>query len=93
MVGLPPREPILRPGLLVTRRDDRTLQVGLETRRRVGLPDAPEMRAALTALAAGALADDPELAGSAAAAVAVRRLLAADLLVDRSVICTPSSAT
>ncbi|MGI8646297.1 MAG: TOMM precursor leader peptide-binding protein [Nocardioides sp.] len=83
MVGVPPREPMLRPGLLVTRRDDRTLQVGLEPRRRVGLPDAPEMRAALKALATGALADDPDLAASEAAAEAVRRLVAADLLVDR----------
>ena len=36
--------PRLRPGLVVVRRDDRHLQVGLEPPRRVVLPDLPDVR-------------------------------------------------
>ena len=51
-VTLPPRA-LLRPGVLVTRRDDGHLQVGLDPALAVITPDLPETRAFLRGLAQG----------------------------------------
>jgi hypothetical protein len=49
--------PRLRPGLVVVRRDDRHLQVGLEPPRRVVLPDLPAVRRLLDDLREGRAPD------------------------------------
>lgn len=46
-----PRRPLLRPGALVTRRNDRELQVGLQTP--LVVPDRPDVRAVLDGLRLG----------------------------------------
>lgn len=51
--GLPER-PALRPGLAVARHDATHLQVGLDPPHRVVVPDLPEVRRLLDAVAAGA---------------------------------------
>ena len=50
--GLPER-PVLRPGLAVARHDATHLQVGLDPPHRVVVPDLPEVRRLLDAVAAG----------------------------------------
>lgn len=57
----------LRPGLVVARRDDGHLQVGLDAPRRVVLPDTPQVRRVLDAVARG---EEPE-GGPATARVLV----------------------
>src|SRR5262245_48341642 len=84
-----PTHPILRPGLLVARRDDGHLQVGLDRAVAVVVPDDAETRAALTALRHGSR--------PAAAALETpwwERLVAAGLVVDADQLVTdlPDSA-
>ncbi|MDN4163578.1 TOMM precursor leader peptide-binding protein [Nocardioides abyssi] len=67
----------LRPGLVVARRDDGHLQVGLDPPTRVVLPDSPEVRRVLTAVARAT----PPPAGPVADRV-VTALESAGLLVD-----------
>jgi hypothetical protein len=57
--GLPER-PVLRPGLAVARHDATHLQVGLDAPHRVVVPDLPEVRRLLDAVAAGAPLPDLE---------------------------------
>ncbi len=47
------RHPMLRPGVRITRRDDRSLQVGLDRRSSLVVPDNPQVRAMLEALRSG----------------------------------------
>jgi len=72
----------LRPGVHVVRRDDQHLQVGLDRRRAVVLPDRPTVRVALEALREHPPAAGPGPDGS----WVVHRLVRADLLVDRAVL-------
>lgn len=67
----------LRPGVLVVRRDDGHLQVGVDPPRRVVLREAPDVRRVLASLVRG----EPPAPGGATARV-VAALTAADLLVD-----------
>lgn len=69
----------LLPGLRVTRRADRHLQVGLDASLAVAFPDTPEVRLALGAVERG----EPPPSGPAAARV-YRRLAEEGLLVDVS---------
>ncbi len=73
-----PRVPMLRPGLRVARRDDRTLQVGLEPDRRLLLSDSPATRADLAALS-----PDSDVVGA---------LAARGLVVDRTAVVAALSA-
>jgi bacteriocin biosynthesis cyclodehydratase domain-containing protein len=79
MAAWPPVHPMLRPGLRVARRDESSLQVGLEPGRRLVLPDRPLVREALTALGPGPI---PDLS-SPAAVDTVAVLATHGLLVDR----------
>lgn len=67
----------LRPGLVVARRDDGHLQVGLDPPRRVVLPDSPEVRRVLDAVVRGTRPEGGPVADRVLAALA-----AADLLVE-----------
>jgi len=78
----PPRRAMLRPGLRATRRDDTTLQVGLDPAGRVVLPDLPPVRALLSALLVG---NEPDLS-TPPARQSWARLIAAGLLVDRQCV-------
>lgn len=66
----------LRPGVVVVRRDDRHLQLGLEPPHRVVLPDVPEIRDLVDALER----QRPIRASAPRVAHALDRLEAADLL-------------
>lgn len=68
--------PRLRPGLVVLRRDDSHLQLGLEPPRRVTLPDVPDVRRLLDALQQG----QPMGQLRPAAAAALTQIEQADLL-------------
>lgn len=68
--------PRLRPGLVVARRDDRHLQVGLEPPHRVVLPDLPETRRLLDELQQGR----PIGASGPRTTATLAQLAAADLL-------------
>lgn len=70
--------PALRPGLVVARRDDGHLQVGIDPPDRVVLPDRPDVRRALAALVQG----EPPPCDPPTARV-LGALGAAGLLVDR----------
>ena len=72
-----PDRPVLHPGVLVTRRDDAHLQIGLDPALAVVTPDVPETRALLSSLAEG---DAPRLTPAVAASVgrASRRGLVID---------------
>jgi len=72
----------LRPGLRVTRRDDTSLQVGLDAPGRVVLPDDPDVRAILEALVEGR----PVQPSSAAGRQAYAALLTRGLLVDGTAV-------
>lgn len=69
--------PRLRPGLVVVRRDDRHLQLGLEPPRRALLPDLPEVRWLVETLQRGG----PLHAAPPGALAALAQLEAADLLM------------
>jgi hypothetical protein len=66
---------VLRPGVPVVRRDASTIQVGLQPRLAVRLPDAREVRALLASLRAGTVPGDL----TPVAAAALDRLVAAGL--------------
>lgn len=73
-----PRRPVLRPGLLVVRRDERHLQVGVDPPHRVVLPDEPDVRRLLDDLVGGTLPRPTTLAAHRALA----ELVGAGLVVD-----------
>jgi bacteriocin biosynthesis cyclodehydratase domain-containing protein len=89
MAARPPLHPMLRPGLLVARRDESWLQVGLEPGRRVALPDRPSVREALAALGPG---PTPDLS-SPVAVDTVASLAEHGLLVDRQEVSTALART
>lgn len=70
--------PILRPGSHVLRRDDHELQVGLDPRRAVVLPDEPHVRACLDRLGRSARVDEYD------APATLDLLLAHGLVLDGS---------
>lgn len=86
--------PRLRPGLVVARRDDRHLQLGLEPPHRVILPDVAEIRRLLDALAHGRPVSLPT-AGVASGVVAdaLARIERADLLDPGTTTSTGGSGT
>lgn len=75
---------VLRPGWFVVRRDDHTLQVGLDAPHRALLPDSPAVRTLLQRLTGAGWAPPApgEQAPDDATARALAALGAADLLVD-----------
>lgn len=73
-----PEQPALRPGLFVTRHDDHRLQVGIDPPQRVVVPDLPDVRRLLGALAQGCALPLP----AEQTWPVLRRLCEADLLVD-----------
>lgn len=75
--------PMLLPGLAVVRRDETTLQVGLEPGRRARLPDSPQMRRTLASLVPGPVADPDADFTTPAASHALAILAHHRLLVDR----------
>ena len=75
-----PDRPLLHPGVLVTRRDDAHLQIGLDPALAVVTPDLPETRELLSSLAEGAV---PQLTPQLTPQVA---RLSADLLARGLVI-------
>lgn len=77
----PSTRPVLRPGWQAVRRDDAHLQVGLDEPHRVVLPDTPDVRRLLTALADPTLPWEPprDLPGRRA----LDRLHGAGLVVPR----------
>ncbi len=83
ITGLTPR-PLLRPGTAIARHDDHHLQVGLDAPHRVVVPDRPEVRGLLGALADGAPLPD---VGPTAWPV-LRSLSDAGLLVDADAVAT-----
>ena len=72
-----PDRPVLHPGVLVTRRDDAHLQIGLDPALAVVAPDVPETRALLSSMAEGAA---PRLTPAVARLSA--ELLAGGLVID-----------
>jgi hypothetical protein len=83
-----PERPLLRPGVLVTRRDDGHLQVGLDPSLALVTPDVPAARDFLRSLSAGLV---PSL-GPAVARLA-RDLLDRGLVIDGAALQSSLSAT
>ncbi len=83
LAGLP-EHPALRPGLAVARHDDHRLQVGIDPPRRVVVPDLPQVRRLLDALAHAQPLPPPD----EHTWPVLRRLWESDLLVDAHAVAT-----
>lgn len=90
--------PMLLPGLAVVRRDESTLQVGLEPGRRACLPDSPTMRRTLASLIPGPVADPDADFAHPTAVQALAGLSRQGLVIDRGEVAAaltmlPDAAT